>query len=304
MKIYLNKIREDWIIDRVKKEFSNYFKGNVTNNINKADIIWIIAPWAWEQISTNKLKRKKVICSYYHFDFSSFDREKFNELDKHVDEYHVISNKTKLELGQLTNKKINFIPFWIDEKKFFYIAEKNKLRQKFKFNYDDYLVGSFQRDTEGNDLKSPKLVKGPDIFLNIVESIYKENHSLKVVLTGKRRQFVVQGLKNLNIPYKLFEMVNFKKLNQLYNILDLYIVSSRIEGGPQAIMECGQAKTPIISTDVGIASEILSPESIYSPENFKIAKPNVEVAFNNSSKYLKDIGLRKFIRMFEEIYEN
>jgi len=90
MKIYLNKIREDWIIDRVKKEFSNYFKGNVTNNINKADIIWIIAPWAWEQISTNKLKRKKVICSYYHFDFSSFDREKFNELDKHVDEYHVI----------------------------------------------------------------------------------------------------------------------------------------------------------------------------------------------------------------------
>ena len=46
------------------------------------------------------------------------------------------------------------------------------------------------------------------------------------------------------------------KLNKLYNILDLYIVSSRIEGGPQAILESSITKTPILSTDVGVASEI------------------------------------------------
>ena len=28
------------------------------------------------------------------------------------------------------------------------------------------LIGSFQRDTEGHDMISPKLVKGPDIFQN------------------------------------------------------------------------------------------------------------------------------------------
>ena len=54
-------------------------------------------------------------------------------------------------------------------------------------------------------------------------------------------------------------MVSFKELNELYNLLNLYVVSSRYEGGPQAIMECALIKTPIISTDVGIASEILSP---------------------------------------------
>ena len=43
-------------------------------------------------------------------------------------------------------------------------------------------------------------------------------------------------------------MTNFKMLNELYNVLDLYLVTSRIEGGPQALVECGQTKTPILST--------------------------------------------------------
>ena len=42
-------------------------------------------------------------------------------------------------------------------------------------------------------------------------------------------------------------MASITKMNKLYNILDLYIVSSRFEGGPQSIMECAVTKTPIIS---------------------------------------------------------
>ena len=68
----------------------------------------------------------------------------------------------------------------------------------------------------------------------------------------------LEELKEMNIPFKYFEMVDFSSLNELYNLLDLYIVSSRFEGGPQAIMECSLLKIPIISTDVGIAKEILS----------------------------------------------
>ena len=68
-------------------------------------------------------------------------------------------------------------------------------------------------------------------------------------------------------------MVSFETLNELYNLLNLYIVSSRYEGGPQSIIECSLNKTPIISTDVGIASQILSPESIFDMNNFKNSKP-------------------------------
>ena len=51
-------------------------------------------------------------------------------------------------------------------------------------------------------------------------------------------------------------MVNFTELNELYNCLDLYIVASRFEGGPQSILECANTK-PIVSTNVGVAAEIL-----------------------------------------------
>ena len=48
-------------------------------------------------------------------------------------------------------------------------------------------------------------------------------------------------------------MADILLVNKLYNILDLYLVTSRIEGGPQAILECALTKTPILSTDVGVA---------------------------------------------------
>ena len=60
----------------------------------------------------------------------------------------------------------------------------------------------------------------------------------------------IQTLKSLEkykIEYLYYEKVSFEELNELYNCLDLYIVSSRIEGGPQSIFECGLSKTPILS---------------------------------------------------------
>ena len=92
-------------------------------------------------------------------------------------------------------------------------------------------------------------------------------------------------------------MASFEELNELYNILDLYIVSSRIEGGPQAIVECGITKTPIISTDVGFASDILSSESIFDMNNFQNAKPNVDFAYKKSKELVIPEGFEKFINM-------
>ena len=47
MKVYLSKINESWIIDRVRKEWYEYCVEISTKNIKNADLIWIIAPWVW-----------------------------------------------------------------------------------------------------------------------------------------------------------------------------------------------------------------------------------------------------------------
>ena len=306
MEIYLSEINESWIVDRLRKEWYENNPKISTKKLNKSNIIWIISPWLWGKIRKKYLKNNKVVCSIYHFEEKDFDVKNIKEFkirDQYVDCYHVISPKTKQELQKLTNKEIIYIPFWVNEDIWFEIKEKKTLREKYQISTDSFVIGSFQRDTEGSDLKSPKLIKGPDRFIEIVKEYNKKEKDIAVLLTGKRRQFLINELEKLNIKYLYFEMVDFKGLNELYNCLDLYIVASRVEGGPQAIVECGITKTPIISTDVGFASDILGEESIFNMDNYKNAKPNIEIAYKNSKKLSIPKGFDNFINMFESLNE-
>lgn len=304
MKVYLNKINESWIIDRIRKEWYIENKQLVTKFPRFADIFWLLSPWVWKNVNKKILKEKKILCSYYHFDFSNFDKNDFYELDNYVDQYHVICEKTKKQLSKLTSKKITSIPFWLNQDIFYYISDKERLRKKLGLDNEDYLIGSFQRDTEGKDHKSPKLIKGPDIFLDIVKDMYKNNKKIKVILSGTRREYITSELNKFNIPYRYFKMASFNMLNELYNVLDLYLVTSRIEGGPQAILECAYTRTPILSTDVGVAPEILSPKSIYSTTNYQNAVPDLDHAYNKSLEFILPNGMKKFQNMFLDMYEN
>ncbi len=301
MKIYVSNINESWIVDRIKEEWISNNKDITTNKIKDADIVWIISPWLWKKISKKHLRNKIVVCSIYHFDNSDKELQDFIKRDKYVDFYHVISENTKAQISSLTDKNIQSIPFWVNNDIFFNIDDKKNLREKYNIRNDAYLIGSFQRDTEGKDLTSPKLIKGPDRFVEIVKNLYKNDKNLQVLLTGKRRGYLINKFKELNIKYIYFEMTDFKTLNELYNCLDLYIVTSRIEGGPQAILECGITKTPIISTDVGVAPEVLPAKSIFDMTNYLNAEPDTEYVYSQSKRFIVKSGQEMFRKMFKDI---
>ncbi len=307
MKIYTNILKENWVVDNVIKEWNEYQQDIVTLKIRDADIIWIIAPWTWRKLPKLILKNKKVVCTIHHIDFDKFnDKEKkeFYRRDKYVDYYHTVSAKSREQIQTLTDKKIFQIPFWINQNKFFELEDKVQIREELNISLDSYVVGSFQRDTEGSDLKSPKLSKGPDRFLKIALDMKRTKKNLTIILTGKRRNYLIENFEKENIDYKYFEMVDFQTLNKLYNILDLYVITSRVEGGPRSLFECAITKTPIISTNVGFASDILSPESIYDSINYKDAKPNIEYSKKIVKNYEIPNGINNFIDMFSEINES
>ena len=300
MKVYLSDINESWIVDRVREEWYKYNPELSSKNIKTADTIWIISPWLWGKLPKKYLKKCKVVCSIFHFeekDYNPSNIKEFYKRDKYVDSYHVISQKVLQELQKLTPKPITYIPFWVNQDIWYEIENKEKLKLKYNIPVNSFVIGSFRRDTEGKDLKSPKLIKGPDRFVEIAK-YYKSLHpNLIILLSGKRRQYIINELNKENISFLYYEMASFEELNEFYNILDLYIVSSRIEGGPQAIVESGITKTPIISTDVGFASDVLSNESIFDMNNFKNAKPNIDFAYKNSKKLTIPEGFEKFINM-------
>ena len=292
---------EKWICDELKKEFTEYFGEDlITVDPEKAGIIWYLAPWNYGHTPIGMirekwlglLKTKKVVFTMHHIDEEKYGRGELDRTFEFMREYgtkwHGICDKTFEFLKPLAGR----IPvvkeyLWVDGEIFFEIEDKIGLREKWGVN--GYVVGSFQKDTEGKT-NEPKISKGPDVFVNIIEDMQKEHPDLLVVLSGTRRTYIIGELEKRGIPYKYFEMIGLHELNELYNCLDLYVVSSRVEGGPRAIVEAGLAKTPIISTDVGIASDLMDRKSIYDVESwqsYKMACPCVE------DLYLKVCELEK-----------
>jgi glycosyltransferase involved in cell wall biosynthesis len=311
MKVYVHPPNESWICDRFASEWNTWIQNSdnnlsVSKSFKESDLIWLLADWCWRKVDPYSLSRKKVIATVHHIvpnKFGNHARMDFMQRDEFVDAYHVPCMATKIQIQDLTTKPIYSFPFWVNQNIWFE-KDKNSLRKRYNINQDVFLIGSFQRDTEGFDLKSPKLEKGPDVFCNIVSNIYKENKNIKVLLAGWRRQYVMERLKQERIPFLYQELPSFEVLNDFYNMLDLYIVASRYEGGPQAIFESSITKTPIISTSVGYAEELLHKKSLISNgADWRSCQEEdvIKYNFDQVSKIRMPEGFNNFINMINEV---
>lgn len=169
------------------------------------------------------------------------------------------------------------IPYIADTVSFHRISSKESLRKKYHIDDQVFVISNFMRDSEGSNIYTPKLIKGPDIFLEIVDLVSDMigRECILVLLAGPRRHWIRRELARRKIPFyfygRLSEYDDYRIntlpqsiINELYNVSDVSIVSSRSEGGPRAILESMCAGTPVISTDVGIAKDVLDDRFIYS----------------------------------------
>lgn len=305
MKVYILAPKENWIIDRIANEFKKTHEGIVTENLLEADVIWAAAGWCWNHLPLEILRSKKIVLSVHHEVPEKFGLEKkkvFKIRDQFVDCYHVPAQKTKDFIKDYTDKKIEVLSYWYDESLWFPI-DKEKSRQSLSLPQEKFIIGSFQRDTEGGDLKTPKLEKGPDIFCDYVEKLQKDRKDVHVLLGGWRRQYVIKRLESKGIPYTFFEMAPLDKLQEMYASCDLYVVGSRYEGGPQSILETSAMKVPIISNDVGIASSVLSSNCVIDVKSdvYYPTVEDVEECWEKVQNFeLKELS-KQYIRLFKKV---
>lgn len=299
MKIYVLAPKEDWICDRFVKEWSQDNTDITTDNIHDADIIWLLADWCWNQISPHILRSKIVVATVHHLVPSKMThraRKEFAERDEYIDLYHVPNVHTRLQILELTEKSKCTIPFWANQKIWKRTNDKKTLRKKYGIDEDAYIVGSFQRDTEGSDLVTPKYEKGPDLLADYLEKIKSDN--LHVLLSGWRRQYIIKRIEDAGINYTYIQLPPQHVINELYQTLDLYPVTARYEGGPQSLVECGMLNVPVVSRDVGIASVVLPKEAIN--DDVSLATPAVP----NVAELLLPLGYDKFREMFYNLYSS
>lgn len=209
---------------------------------------------------------------------------------------------------------ISLNPFYVPEKEFFPLKLRRKLILKDlkispKLLEGKVVVSSIQRDSLGTNLEKPKPQKNPDLLLECIKSIQNPF----VILAGPRRHYIRRRLKELNIPFTFIGEVtsdddmfknnlNNKTLNLIYNVSDLYIISSSMEGGPKAVFEAALTQTLILSTPVGIANDFLPSSCIFS--NHKEFKEILDAALSQTNthterNYKKALGINR-----ESLFEN
>ncbi len=267
-KYYLKSDKADW----VHKQQSHEIKSNFQNIILKKYIIPLI--------DINKkihfldvfdfLKNRyygafnNFSISYYHGYPNSLDKNLQNKFIKIVNsenffnKLHVTHEKMKnffLEAGINENKIIK-LPICIDEKFFQKDISKLALRKDYNIPQSAFVIGSFQKDGNGwGEGKDMKFIKGPDILIKTLEIISQKIENLFVILSGPSRGYVIQSLNKLDIKYLHLKNLNYNEIINLYKTLDLYLITSREEGGPRAFMESLASKTPFVATSVGMIKD-------------------------------------------------
>ncbi len=137
-------------------------------------------------------------------------------------------------------------------------ADRAEARAALGIPQDAFVVGSFQKDGNGwGEGLEPKLIKGPDVFLRVIDGVRDRIPGLMVLLTGPARGYVKRGLEQLRVPYRHVQLDRYEDVAQCYHAIDTYVVASRQEGGPKAILESMASGVPLVTTHVGQAIDLV-----------------------------------------------
>lgn len=254
----------------------------------------LFLPDTWEKVDNSN----KIVFTWFH----GTDKDKspenlaminaLPEASKKADMMHTACNlsKEKLVKWGVPGDKIVVIPLGVDLNIFKPVSEEKKkhIRKNIGLPPDKIILGSFQKDGVGwGEGLDPKWVKGPDTFVEVASKL-KENHDIFVLLTGPARGYVKKGLDKRGIGYKHIFLENYLEIPKYYNALDLYLVTSREEGGPKAIVESMASGVPIVSTKVGMSPDIIND----GYDGFLTDIEDVEGLVEKASKVIENKKLR------------
>lgn len=174
---------------------------------------------------------------------------------------HTSNSKTKEKLIDLKvpDNKIIVIPLGVDTYLFRPVTQTEylQIRTKLGIPNNSLCIGSFQKDGAGwSEGFVPKTIKGPDILCDVLK-VLSQKYPIFVLLTGPARGYVKKKLDEYKISYKHIFEKNYFELVKYYNALDLYLTTSREEGGPKAIVESMACGIPLVTTNVGMAEDII-----------------------------------------------
>jgi glycosyltransferase involved in cell wall biosynthesis len=200
---------------------------------------------------------------------------------------------------KIKNLKIDVLPIFVDTELIKNTPVKTNLHEKYP-QFDFIILMASRLSKEKNiglaieALYNAKTAKSyannAKVGLVIVGSgPEKENYSLLVTRYGLRDNVIIEPWTDDLVSY--------------YKTCDVFLLTSNYEGYGRTLVEAAAAGCKIISSDVGIAKEILPKENIFEPNNKEQLKEKIIKAINGEIKVSKAELLTKLLtKMSKEDY--
>lgn len=99
--------------------------------------------------------------------------------------------------------------------------------------------------------------KGTGVLLDVVRKAAACLPNLHVVMGGPGWEKEVAELRALGVSVSSTGYIRKANLPDLYSALDVYILTSRVEGGPCTVFEAMACETAVVSTRVGVVPELI-----------------------------------------------
>lgn len=288
----LNKIIRNNSIDIIhthshRADITSYF----ANYNYQAKIISTVHGWTK---STGKLKI-----------YSLIDKIILRNFDAII----TVSNEIQRELikYRIKQKKIYTIYNSLDYNDYKLDTNSDKLKSKISLDKNIKIIGTIGRLSKEKDI---------DTFIYVAKKLLELRDDIRFIIVGDgpERDNIIKLIDKLRIKDKIYLMGYYNEIAQVYDAIDIFLLTSTSEGLPICLLETCYFGKPFIATNVGGIPEIFNNigiivkrGDIQSISHHLIDLLDNQEIYNNYSKNLRQYILlnhnpKEWVKKIESLY--
>ena len=205
----------------------------------------------------------------------------------------VVSERIKKSVIVYGIKNIVVLPIFVDIQKIQNFSTKIDIHQKYP---DKFIILMASRLTKEKNI---------ELAINAVKELVKITTKTLLVIVGDGPE--IKNLKLMTINHGLSTSVIFESwrddLISYYKTCDLFLLTSNYEGYGMTLIEASASGAKIISSDVGIAPEILERENIFKVGNKDDLVAKLKLAIDGKTSPQKPFPIQtkeEYLRLYKE----
>jgi glycosyltransferase involved in cell wall biosynthesis len=141
---------------------------------------------------------------------------------------------------------------YADQFKPFDVPTRESVRKQFGIDVDAPVIGFFAQEPHKEIGR-----KGEDVLLEALKLVRDGGFRPTLVICGLGWTNLVQEIQSLGIRVIRQIASSHSEMPKIYNLLDLFLVTARKEGGPLTVLESMSCGVPVVATRVGLVPEVV-----------------------------------------------